>query len=207
MPFPPVVSPFDRVQESWWSKGSSRLTKRLCEAAQFLRGLRVQMRFGELSRAPLELLRFQILGETVECDWLARPPDPWDADLSQSIRLRHTSLQALKDAIDVRSLLFATLPQIETAYFRVYRESANEALEMIITGCAQRNDNSSRSTHSLAMRAKVLGFRFFLEKDALSGIPVEKQACGEVQWWHTDRTDAAHAAASQYLIRLARERG
>ena len=154
------------------------MAKQICEAGRFLRELRVQMRFGDLSRAPLQLLRFQILGEIVECDWLARAPDPWDADLSQSVRRRHTSLQALKDSIDVRAFLFAILPQIETAYFRVYRESPCETREMIITGCAQRNDNSARNIHSLAMRAKVLGFRFCMEEDALSEIPAEKQA-----WW------------------------
>ncbi len=118
-----VTSPFELDQEDWWSRGSSKLARRLCEASQFLRNLHVRMRFRRTSRAPLQLLRFQVLGEVAECDWLARLPDPWDADLSEGIRHRHTSLQALKDAIDVRALMFGTLPQIETAYFRAYRES------------------------------------------------------------------------------------
>jgi hypothetical protein len=176
MSYASFISPFDPDQEDWLSKGSSMLARQLFDASELLRSLRVQMRFGQLSRAPLQLLRFQIRAQVVECDWLARPPDPWDADLPQSIQQQHVLLQTLKDAIDVRALLFDTLPQIATAYLRVYRESPSYAREMIITGCAQRNDNSSRCVHSLTMRAKVLGFRFNLEGDVLSKIPTAEQA-------------------------------
>lgn len=47
---------------------------------------------------------------------------------------RHESLQALRDAIDVRAMLFDTLPDVETADFSVYRETASHVREMIITG-------------------------------------------------------------------------
>lgn len=180
MSFAPVVSPFDSDEEGLWFKGRSRLAKQLWSASQFLHGLRVKMRFGELSRAPLQLLRFQILAQVVECEWLARSPDPWDVDLPQSVRQRHMTLQTLKDAIDVRALLFSALPQITTAHLRVYRDSPNYAREMIITGCAQRNDNSSRRLHSLAMRARVLGFRFNLEENVLSAISAQ----GASPHWH-----------------------
>jgi hypothetical protein len=132
------------------------------------------MRYGKLSRAPLHLLRFNMLGEDVKCDWLARAPDPWDADLSRHVRERHLSLQTLKDAIDVRGLLFDVLRDVETADLRVYRQAPGFARELIITGCVQRNDHSSRSIHSLAMRAKILGFRFYLEGDTLNRIPAEE---------------------------------
>jgi hypothetical protein len=177
MSFASVISPFDPDQEDLWAKGRSRLAQQLWEACQFLRGLRIQMRYGELSRAPLQLLHFQMRDGTVECDWLARLPDAWDADLSLSVRQRHTSLQALKDAIDMRSLLFDALPQVETARFRVYRESACFTREMIITGFVQRNDHTARNIHSLVMRAKVLGFTFFLEGNTLHRIPTDKQTC------------------------------
>ncbi|MDE3188721.1 MAG: hypothetical protein KGM96_14505 [Acidobacteriota bacterium] len=168
---------FDPHVDAWRSKESLRLAKQLCNASQFLRGLRVQMRFGELTRAPLRLLRLHVLEEVVECDWLARAPDPWDAGLSRNVRQRHGSLQALKDAIDVRALLFDLMPQVETAYFRVYRESSDFAREMIVRGYVQRNDNCSRDVHSLVMRAKVLGFHFNLENDILCGFPTEEQIC------------------------------
>jgi hypothetical protein len=172
-----TTAPLDPHWGNWRSEGSTRLVKQLCNASQFFRGLRVQMRFGELTRAPLQLLRLQILAEIVECDWLARAPDPWDADLSRSIQQRHASLQTIRDAIDVRALLFDTLPQVKTAYFHVYRESSNYAQEMIIKGCTQRSDSAFRSIRSLAMRAKVLGFQFNLERDTLCRIPTEEQIC------------------------------
>lgn len=143
MSFTSTLSRFDSDREDLWFRDRPKLAKQLWNASQFLRGLRIQMRFGELSRAPLQLLRFQMLAGVVECDWLARLPDPWDEDLPQGVRQRHASLQTLKDAIEVRALLFDTLPQIDTAHFLVYRESPSFAREMIITGCAQRNDNSS----------------------------------------------------------------
>jgi hypothetical protein len=166
----------DSQKENWRSKTGSRLAKQLCNAGQLLRALRVQMRFGELTRAPLQLLRLNIREEVVECDWLARSPDPWDKDLPRNIEHRHEGLQALKDAIDVRALLFETLPHVETAYLRVYRESSHPSREMIITGYAERGDSASRSVRSLVMRAKLLGFRFSLEDDKLVQIS-EEQLC------------------------------
>ncbi len=130
----------------------------------------MQLRQGELTRAPLKMLRLQVTAETVECDWLARPPDPWDAYLPQKVGKRHATLQALRDAIDVRMLLFHTLPEVETAYLHIYREIPNKGKELIITGCTQRNDNLARGVHSLVMRAKVLGFRFRLDDDVLSAL-------------------------------------
>jgi hypothetical protein len=168
------TSPFEPFTENWKAEGRPWLAEQLCNVSRFVRGLRVHMRYGELTRAPLHLLRLNLLGEIVKCDWVARAPDPWDADLSQGQRERHLSLQALRDAIDVRALLFDTLPHVETADLRVYRQSSGFSRELIITGCVQRNDQSSRSIHSLAMRAKVLGFRFRLDGDVLSRVPSEE---------------------------------
>jgi hypothetical protein len=176
MSFDSAIFPSDPYRKNWTVEGEGGLVKQLFKASQFLRGVSVQMRFGELSRAPLRLVRLQILDEVVECDWLARPPDPWDMDLSRSVQERHISLQTLRDAIDVRALLFNLMPQVETAHFRVYREFPDCAREMIITGCAQRNDQTSRDVHSLVMRAKVLGFRFDMEGDALRKISSRREA-------------------------------
>jgi hypothetical protein len=125
------------------------------------------LRFGELSRAPLELIRLEIMDEAAECDWLARPSDAWDDSLSSHIQQRHASLQALRDAIDMRAMMFDLMPQLEMAHVRVYRCTPDFKRIMIITGSAHRNDQSSREVHSLVMRAKVLGFRFNLEDDIL----------------------------------------
>src|SRR5215472_5270457 len=116
-----AISPFDPESENWWSREPSKLAKRLCDFSLFVQRLRVQMRFGELTRAPLQLVRFQIKESVAECDWLARPCDPWDEGLQPEIGLRHASLQALKDAVDVRSLLFYLMPDIDAAFFRIYR--------------------------------------------------------------------------------------
>jgi hypothetical protein len=164
-----AISPFDPESENWWSKGTSRLAKRVCDVGLFVRSLRVQMRFGDLTRAPLKMLRLQLNENVAECDWLARVPDAWDASLMPEIGQRHASLQALKDAVDVRGLLFEMLPDVDAAYLRIYRELPTRRRELIIAGHVHRGAASFRSVHSVAMRAKLLGFRFSLENDILHG--------------------------------------
>jgi hypothetical protein len=179
MPFSSAAFPSDPYDsENWTSEGNGGLVEQFSNFGQFLRGLRVKMRFGELTRAPIRLIRLQIQDETAECDWLARPADPWDADLARGVQQRHASLQALRDAIDVRALLFSTIPQVETAHFRVYRETSEFTREVIIMGAVHRNDHASRNVHSLAMRAKVLGLRFNMEGDVLRRIPAYEQTPG-----------------------------
>jgi hypothetical protein len=177
MSFVSAIFPSGLYGKNWKAREESGLVRQLCKASQILRDMRIQLRFGKLSRAPIRLLRLQMLEDSVECDWLARAPDPWDADLSRKVQQRHTSLQALRDAIDVRALLFGLLPQVETAYFRVFRESLDYRREMIITGCAQRNDQTSRDVHSIVMRAKVLGFHFDIEGDTLREITGKESVC------------------------------
>jgi hypothetical protein len=170
MPFASEVLSHDSFGEKWALEKDGGLAKQLFRVSRFLQSLRVQMRFGELSRAPIRLLRLQMAGKVVECDWLARALDPWDADLSRNVQQRHASLQSLRDAIDVRAMLFDFMPQIEMAYLRTYRESEDYEHELIIEGCAQRIDHAARNVHSLAMRAKILGFRFEMRGDALRSI-------------------------------------
>lgn len=68
-------SSFDPYEENWSLARRPRLAEQLGNVSRFLRGLRVRMRYGELTRAPLRLLRLNLLGEDVKCDWLARAPD------------------------------------------------------------------------------------------------------------------------------------
>jgi len=179
----------DTFTENWTLEGGAGLFKHLFKASQFVRGLRVQMRFGELSRAPLRLVRLQMHDAVVECDWLVRSPDPWDADLPRGVQQRHASLQTLRDAIDVRALLFYLMPQMETVYLRAYRESADFTRELIVEGCAQRNDHAARNVHSLVMRARILGFSFDLQGSALQGIPA-KGATVQVGSWKASKRGA-----------------
>ena len=167
MSFASPISPFDPAGEDWWSKGSSGLARQLCNASLFLRHFHMHLRFGELSRAPLRLLQFQIQDDAAECDWVARQQDPWDAALAPEIGRRHASLQALKDAIDIRALLFASLPQVDVARLRIHRESLWHSREVIIAGSVRRRDSTYRSVHSIAMRAKLIGFRFSMEDGML----------------------------------------
>jgi hypothetical protein len=176
MPLTSVTFPSDPYRlKKRASEGVGDLVEQLERIGQFLRSLRVKIRFGELTRAPIRMIRLQVCKEVVECDWLARSADPWDIDLTQSVQQRHVSLQALRDAIDVRALLFDLMPDVETAYFRVYRESPNYTNDLIIRGSTHRNDHTSRDVHSLAMRAKILGFRFNLEGDKLRKIPAHER--------------------------------
>lgn len=159
-----------RFEESSRYDAGNGLFKRICEVGHALRDLRMKMRFGALSRAPLRLLRFEMTNNIVECDWMARSADPWDTDLTRKVQQRHASLQVLRDAIDIRGLIFSAMPQVEAANLRVFRESQDYMREMIVTGCVHRIDQSSRDVHSIVMRAKVLGFRFHLEDDVLRNI-------------------------------------
>ncbi len=146
----------------------------LWEVGHFVRGLRIHMRFGELTRAPLKLLRLQLQGKAAECDWMARAPDPWDADLPPAVGERNASLQALKDAMAVRELLFYALPHVENAVFRIYRQTVREPHQLIITGAVAREDKVPLNVRSLAMRARLFGFRFWLDDGVLEVMQSEK---------------------------------
>ena len=146
----------------------------LWEAADFLKRVRRQLRFGELSRAPLRLLRLEVKGEVAECEWIARPPDPWDADLPLRTGRQHASLQALKDCLAVRSLLFSAMPEVSRAVFRVYRQAESEQAELIITGTVTREDVPALNVCSLAMRAQLCGLRFWLADGVLGRFQSEE---------------------------------
>jgi hypothetical protein len=152
------------------------LVKQLSEIGHFVRALRLQMRFGELSRAPLRLLRFEVRGETAECDWVARPADEWDKDLALRVSQKNASAQALQDAIAVRELIFLALPGINSASIRVFRQPVAGEPELIITGTVTREDKGPRISSSLAMRAKLQGLQFWLEDGCLGALQSEECA-------------------------------
>ena len=150
--------------------------KRLWEAADFLRRLRRQFRFGELSRAPLRLLRLELRGDLAECEWMARPPDTLDMDLKSADAQRNQTLQALRDALAVKELMFDMLSEIRSAKFRVYRESASASAELIITGNVTREDQAPLRVSSVAMQAKLCGFHFSLEDGVLQALPIKERS-------------------------------
>jgi len=130
------------------------------------------MRFGELSRAPLRLLRLELRDDTVECDWIARPADVWDAGLRRSVRDRNESMQALADAISIRNLVFDALPNVASAVLRALRQAAREPPEMIILGTVSREMPAVHRVSSLVMRAKLYGFCFCIEDGFLRPLQV-----------------------------------
>jgi len=175
MSFASPIPPFDPDPQEWWSKGSSGLAQQFCGVSRFVRGFRMQLRFGRLSRSPLHLERFLIKDENAECDCIARGPDPWDVDLAREIGRRHAALQALRDALDIRTLLFTSLPELRNARLRLYRVSHNQFRELIIAGNLRSHESSHRSVHSLAMRAKLVGLRFDMDNGFLRRLPREEQ--------------------------------
>jgi hypothetical protein len=140
------------------------------EASEFIRRVRVRMRFGDLSRAPIELLRLQVNKSEAECDWLIRPMDPWDLVLPERIRETNHSLQALRDALTMREILFAAFRDLRTAEFRVFRPSGQREPELIMTGTIDRKDEVPLRIPSVAMRAKLCGFRFSLSDGVLTAM-------------------------------------
>jgi hypothetical protein len=146
--------------------------RQLWEVADFVRSMRRQMRFGELSRAPLRLRRVELQADTVECDWMTRPPDIWDASLRRPQRDRNESIQALADAISIRNLLFDALPNVESAVLRAFRQATREPPELIILGTVSREPPTVHRVSSLVMRAKLYGFCFSFEDGLLRPLQV-----------------------------------
>lgn len=150
---------------------SHGMIRPLREIDDFIRRLRTLVRFGDLSRAPLRLLRIEVRGEAIECEWMARPADPWDADLPLAVRERDVAEQALRDAVTVRKLLFFTFPDAATAAIRVYRQG--EVPELVIAGTVAREEPSLMGIRSLAMRVKMCGLQFRLDDGRLQPLQGE----------------------------------
>ena len=144
----------------------------MADASDFLGSVRRRMRFGDLSRQPLHLLRLEVTeeGRKARCDWMMRANDLWDTGLSQTIRENSASMQALCDAIRMRELILRAFPLLESAEMRVFRQNAAGARELIMEGEVRRDDVVPPKMPSIVMRAKLFGYRFFLADGALRAI-------------------------------------
>ncbi len=149
--------------------------KQLWEFGYAIRALQARMRFGELSRAPLRFSRLEWKFGGAECHWIARQEDPWDTDLPADIRVSQESLQALKDAIVIREILFLALPEVHRAKLRAYRVSPREPCELIIAGDVTREREAIPKSASVVMRAKLLGFHFSMGDGVLEALPGDDQ--------------------------------
>lgn len=145
----------------------------LVETSNFLGLTRRKMRCGELSREPLTLLRFEWKDDSVECDWLMRSNDPWDNYLPLHLARENQSLQALRDALDLRESIFRSFSAVEYACLRMFRANPDGRLELVMTGNVSRIHEVLHRVTSVAMRAKLCGFNFTLEKgDLKSMVPI-----------------------------------
>ena len=142
----------------------------LTEIAKFLDRTRSQMRSGELSREPIQLLRVQWKGDLLECDWLMRPVDPWDKYLPPELATENQTLQALRDALKLRAIILRSFPAVTLAQLRMYRADKNHQLELVMTGNVNRWDEELHRVPSVMMRAKMCGFHFTVAQGAMHGL-------------------------------------
>jgi hypothetical protein len=148
--------------------------RKLVEAESFLRKARRKMRYGEYSREPLKLLRIEWKNAAVECDWLMRPADLWDVDLPARVAEENQMLRALKDALNLRDIVFKSFPDVSNAELRMFRIGADQLPELVMTGSLNRSDEVLERVVSIAMRARLCGFRFTRTGASLESIaPVE----------------------------------
>lgn len=136
-------------------------------AAKFLGKAGRELRYGEFSRVSLKLLRLQWTPDAVECDWLMRPSDPWDSSLPPRLEREIQTFQALRDAIDLRNLIFRAFTSARRAELRMFAVDADGRLELMMTGDVARGNEVYQRVPSVAMRAKLCGFSFTLSEGVL----------------------------------------
>ena len=151
--------------------------KELFQAGKFLSMTRRKLRYGAYSSEPLLLLRFEWKGDTVECDWLMRPPHPWDRDLPQHVSRENQTLQALRDAMALRQAIFESFPAVISANLRMYRADPEHRLELMMTGSVTRSNEVFERVASMVMRAKLCGFHFNLRAGGLECMPSASLSC------------------------------
>jgi hypothetical protein len=142
----------------------------LLDAMEFLGKARRRMRFGTFSRAPLKLLRVEWKKDLIECDWLMRPADPWDKFLPQALVETHQTLQAPRDALNLRDIVFKAFPKVTKADLRMFRIDGDQGYELMMTGTVTRSNEVLQRIPSVAMRAKLCGFRFTLAEGVLESL-------------------------------------
>ena len=147
--------------------GGGEMLKCISALGKFARHFPTRPKFGDLSRAPLALLRVELRGDQAECEWVARDADKWDADLAPVVAQQNASTQALIDAIRIRELLFRVCSSIESATLRAYRRVTGKPMELIVEGIVRRREKAPSAVRSLAMRAKLFGFRFWIEEEGI----------------------------------------
>jgi len=149
----------------------------LLDAMEFLDKARRRMRFGNFSREPLKLLRVEWKEGLIECDWLMRPADPWDRFLPSALCEQHQTLQALRDAMNLRDIVFKAFPSVTRAELRMFRQDDDLQHELMMTGAVTRSNEVLQRVPSVVMRAKLCGFRFTLAQGVLASLHSVSMSC------------------------------
>jgi hypothetical protein len=144
--------------------------RELFDASDFLVTARRRLRFGSFSRESLLLLRLEWKGDSVACDWLMRPNDCWDKYVPAHVARENQTLQALRDALDLREAIFKCFPAVMKAELRMFRADADHHLELLMTGSISRSNEVLHRVPSVTMRAKLCGFQFTLADGALKSL-------------------------------------
>jgi hypothetical protein len=152
------------------ARGSSATMNVLFDTADFLRRARRRMRYGDFSRSPVQLLRLEWKECWAECDWLMRAADPWDSVLPANLSGEHETLQAFRDALSLRNLIFESFQELNRAELRMFRAIKDHQPELLMTGSLKRSDEVLPRVASVAMQAKLCGFRFSLTEGVLESM-------------------------------------
>ena len=113
----------------------------------------------------------------MECDWLMRPSDPWDKDLPEHLAKENQTLQALRDAMSLREVIFESFPAVINAELRMFRADGEHRLELVMTGKVNRNNDVFERVASVAMRAKLCGFHFTLKAGEMETLTAVSLRC------------------------------
>jgi hypothetical protein len=149
----------------------------LFDASDFLGRAHRRLRFGAFSREPLLLLRVEWKGDLVECDWMMRPADLWDKHLPAHVAMENQTLQALRDALSLREIVFKCFPAVVNANLRMFRADRGHHLELVMRGCVSRSNGALHRVPSVAMRAKLCGFQFTMADGALKSLVPVSLSC------------------------------
>jgi hypothetical protein len=80
----------------------------------------------------------------------------------------------LQDAVALREMFFATIPGVQSAEFRTFRQEARESPRLIVIGTVTREMPAVPRVTSPVMRAKLCGFHFQMDDGVLEPLDVEE---------------------------------
>ena len=96
---------------------------------------------------------------------------------SQHLARENQTLQALRDALTLREVVFKSFPAVVNATLRMFRANSDHRLELVMTGNVNRSNEAFERVASLAMRARLCGFHFTLEEGALERMTPVQLGC------------------------------